>query len=76
MFREFVKADKLARRMTGEVVGPGPRSIEIAVCRDHIVEDGFAQLNSLGSKLKSCVNDSFFNECGLPEAGLDYGGLF
>lgn len=76
MFREFVKADKLARRMTGEVVGPGPGSIEIAVRRDHIVEDGFAQLNSLGSKLKSCVNVSFVNECGLPEAGLDYGGLF
>eukprot|EP01018_Ginkgo_biloba_P039591 Gb_22218 [translate_table: standard] len=76
MFREFVKSDKVARRMTGEVVGPGPGSIEIAVRRDHIVEDGFAQLNSLGSKLKSCINVSFVNECGLPEAGLDYGGLF
>lgn len=76
MFREFVKADKAARRMTGEVVGPGPGSIEIAVRRDRIVEDGFAQLNTLGSKLKSCVNVSFVNECGLPEAGLDYGGLF
>ncbi|XP_057818767.2 E3 ubiquitin-protein ligase UPL7 isoform X1 [Cryptomeria japonica] len=76
MFREFVKADKASRRMMGEVAGPGPGSIEIAVRRDHIVEDGFNQLNLLGSKLKSCINVSFVNECGLPEAGLDYGGLF
>eukprot|EP00252_Welwitschia_mirabilis_P024162 TRINITY_DN7059_c0_g3_i3.p1 TRINITY_DN7059_c0_g3~~TRINITY_DN7059_c0_g3_i3.p1 ORF type:complete len:797 (+),score=144.37 TRINITY_DN7059_c0_g3_i3:224-2392(+) len=76
MFREFVKADKAARRMTGELLGPGPGSIEIAVHRNHIVEDGFAQLNSLGAKLKSCLNVSFVNEHGLPEAGLDYGGLF
>ncbi len=27
MFCEFVKSDKLARRMIGEVVGPGPESI-------------------------------------------------
>lgn len=75
MFREFIKMDKVSRRMAGEVDGPNPGSIEIVVRRDHIVEDGFRQLNSLGSKLKSCMNVSFVNESGLPEAGLDYGGL-
>ncbi|XP_011621572.1 E3 ubiquitin-protein ligase UPL7 isoform X1 [Amborella trichopoda] len=75
MFREFIKVDKISRRMAGEVAGPGPGSIEVAVRRDHIVEDGFKQLNSLGSRLKSCINVSFVNEFGLPEAGLDYGGL-
>ncbi|KAJ4970715.1 hypothetical protein NE237_003814 [Protea cynaroides] len=75
MFREFVKLDKDSRRMAGEVARPGPGSIEIVVRRGNIVEDGFRQLNSLGSKLKSCIHVSFVSECGLPEAGLDYGGL-
>ncbi|KAG6544429.1 hypothetical protein Mapa_014067 [Marchantia paleacea] len=76
IFRDHVKQDKMLKRMGGEAVGPGPGTIEIAVRRDHIVEDGFAQLNGLGSKLKSCINVSFVNELGLSEAGLDYGGLF
>lgn len=76
IFREFVRSDKLLKRMGGEAFGPGPGTIEIAVRRNHIVDDGFAQLNSLGPKLKCCVNVSFVNEHGLSEAGLDYGGLF
>ncbi|KAK6943931.1 HECT domain [Dillenia turbinata] len=75
MFRELIKMDKVSRRMAGEVSGPGPGSVEIVVRRGHIVEDGFQQLNSLGSKLKSSIHVSFVSECGLPEAGLDYGGL-
>ncbi|KAL5704766.1 HECT-type E3 ubiquitin transferase [Ranunculus cassubicifolius] len=75
MFREFIKLDKVSRRMAGEVVGPGPGSVEIVIRRSHIVEDGFKQLNSLGSKLKSRIHVSFVSESGLPEAGLDYGGL-
>lgn len=75
MFREFIKMDKVSRRMAGEVGGLSPGSIEIVIRRDHIVEDGFRQLNSLGSRLKSGINVSFVSECGLPEAGLDYGGL-
>lgn len=75
MFRELIKMDKVSRRMAGEVGGPSPGSVEIVIRRDHIVEDGFRQLNSLGSRLKSCINVSFVSECGLPEAGLDYGGL-
>lgn len=75
MFREFVKMDKVARRAAGEVSGSGLGSLEIVVRRDHIVEDGFRQLNSLGSRLKSGISVSFISECGLPEAGLDYGGL-
>ncbi|XP_068648716.1 E3 ubiquitin-protein ligase UPL7 [Aristolochia californica] len=75
MFREYVELDKVSRRMAGEVAGPGPGSIDVVVRRDFIVEDGFTQLNSLGSRLKSKINVSFVSECGLPEAGLDYGGL-
>lgn len=75
MFREFIKLDKVSRRVAGEVSGPGAGAIEIVVRRDHIVEDGYKQLNFLGSRLRSCINVSFISECGLPEAGLDYGGL-
>ncbi|XP_050227038.1 E3 ubiquitin-protein ligase UPL7 isoform X2 [Mercurialis annua] len=75
MFREFVNMDKVSRKMAGEVTGPGSRAVEIVVRRSHIVEDGFRQLNTLGSKLKSSIHVSFVSECGIPEAGLDYGGL-
>ncbi|XVF76313.1 hypothetical protein PTKIN_Ptkin13bG0256300 [Pterospermum kingtungense] len=75
MFREFINMDKVSRRMAGEVAAPGSRSVEIVIRRGHIVEDGFRQLNSLGSRLKSSIHVSFVSECGLPEAGLDYGGL-
>ncbi|GLT89883.1 hypothetical protein SLE2022_078450 [Rubroshorea leprosula] len=75
MFREFINIDKVSRKMAGEVTGPGSRSVEIVVRRGHIVEDGFQQLNSLGSRLKSSIHVSFVSESGLPEAGLDYGGL-
>uniref|UniRef100_A0A2P2L6X6 HECT-type E3 ubiquitin transferase n=1 Tax=Rhizophora mucronata TaxID=61149 RepID=A0A2P2L6X6_RHIMU len=75
MFRELINMDKVSRKMAGEVTGPGSRAFEIVVRRSHIVEDGFRQLNSLGSKLKGSIHVSFVSECGLPEAGLDYGGL-
>ncbi|KAK9153824.1 hypothetical protein Sjap_001304 [Stephania japonica] len=75
MFREFIKSDKASRRMAGEVAGPGPGSVEIVVRRGHIVEDGFKQLNNLGSRLKSSIHVSFVGESGVPEVGLDYGGL-
>ncbi|KAL6988296.1 E3 ubiquitin-protein ligase upl7 [Sarracenia purpurea var. burkii] len=75
MFREFINMDKASRRMAGEVLGPASRSVEIVIRRGHIVEDGFQQLNSLGSRFKSSIHVSFVSESGLPEAGLDYGGL-
>jgi ubiquitin-protein ligase E3 B len=69
MFREFVKLDKAKRQVSQ------PGQIEIVVRRDHIVDDGYRQLNLVGSRLKSPLHVSFVSECGLPEAGLDYGGL-
>ncbi|KAL6503076.1 E3 ubiquitin-protein ligase upl7 [Orobanche hederae] len=75
MFREFVSMDKVSRRLAGEGTGPGSRSIEIVIRRGHIFEDGLQQLNLLGSRLKSAIRVSFVSESGLPEAGLDYGGL-
>lgn len=75
MFREFIEMDKVSRKMAGEVAGPASRPAGIVIRRDHIVEDGFRQLNALGPRLKSSIHVSFVSESGLPEAGLDYGGL-
>ncbi|XP_047316550.1 E3 ubiquitin-protein ligase UPL7 isoform X2 [Impatiens glandulifera] len=75
MFREFINMDKTSRRMAGEVVSSGSRAVEVVIRRSHVIEDGFQQLNSLGSRLKSNIHVSFVGESGLQEAGLDYGGL-
>ncbi|CAM8916889.1 unnamed protein product [Rhodiola kirilowii] len=76
MFREFINMDKSSRLMAGEIAGPGAPSLEIEVRRSHIIEDGFKQLRSVGPRIKGAIRVSFLNDCGLPEAGLDYGGLF
>ncbi|KAG8376644.1 hypothetical protein BUALT_Bualt09G0084900 [Buddleja alternifolia] len=75
MFREFISMDKMSRRLAGEVTTPGSHAIEVVIRRGHIFEDGLRQLNSLGSRLKNAIHVSFVSESGLPEAGLDYGGL-
>jgi ubiquitin-protein ligase E3 B len=75
MFRDFIELDKAARRITGEISGPSPGSIEIVIRRGHVVGDRYRRLNCLRSKLKSCIHASFVSECNLPKAGLDYGGL-
>ena len=39
-------------------------------------EDVFNHLNALDSRLKSPVAIQFIDEFGMPEAGIDGGGLF
>ena len=48
----------------------------MTIRRTHIFEDGYAALNSLGSSLKSRIRISFVNAEGLPEPGIDGGGVF
>ncbi|KAI8913516.1 HECT-domain-containing protein [Gorgonomyces haynaldii] len=48
----------------------------VNIRRDHIFEDGFAQLNSLQSQLKRKIAITFIDEHGLTEAGIDGGGVF
>lgn len=57
------------------MISSEPGIVEIAVRRDDVVEDGYAQLNGLGSKLKSSVYVSFVDELGLKEDGLGHGGF-
>ncbi|KAL2913386.1 ubiquitin-protein ligase (E3) [Polyrhizophydium stewartii] len=44
--------------------------------RGSVFEDGFETLNRLGPNLKHRVAISFIDEHGLPEAGIDGGGVF
>lgn len=74
IFREFVRTDKLLKGMEGGTVSPVPGTISIVVKRDNLFEDGLAQLNPLGPRLKSCINVSFENESVLAAADLDHGG--
>ena len=48
----------------------------ITIHRASVFEDGFAHLNALGSKLKGKIAITFVDEHGLPEAGIDGGGVF
>jgi len=54
----------------------GMNGIWITIRRNFIVEDAFAQLNSLGSRLRENIRVKFVDEYGLEEAGVDGGGVF
>lgn len=48
----------------------------VTVRRSQLLYDGFSQLNGRGRSLKSRVRIQFIDKHGLPEAGVDGGGLF
>ncbi|GMH39401.1 hypothetical protein BSKO_07299 [Bryopsis sp. KO-2023] len=48
----------------------------VTIRRSQLLYDGFNQLNEMGDELKSRVRIRFIDEHGLPEAGVDGGGLF
>ncbi|WIA32325.1 hypothetical protein OEZ86_003165 [Tetradesmus obliquus] len=49
----------------------------VTIRRDQLLEDSFAQLNSMGAdRLKGRLRIAYVNEAGLAEAGIDGGGLF
>ena len=73
LFRAFIAEDRSANNLDASYVHPEAR---ITVHRSSIFEDGFAHLNALGPKLKGKIAISFISEHGLPEAGIDGGGVF
>jgi ubiquitin-protein ligase E3 C len=73
LFRAFVLEDRRAHDLDSSFVHPEAR---ITVHRTSIFEDGFAHLNALGPKLKGKIAITFISEHGLPEAGIDGGGVF
>ncbi|CAO3574093.1 unnamed protein product [Mortierella alpina] len=74
IFREFVSSDR--QRTPGlsssHVFPVGQAQIH----RGSAFEDGYEQLNQLGPKLKGRIAISFIDQYGIPEAGIDGGGVF
>ncbi|PWN20875.1 HECT-domain-containing protein [Microstroma glucosiphilum] len=52
------------------------RRKRVTIRRDHVAEDGMAQLNGLGSALKESIEIVFVDQFGMQEAGIDGGGVF
>ncbi|RHZ57890.1 hypothetical protein Glove_382g38 [Diversispora epigaea] len=71
IFRNFVRNDR--ERIHDGFFEPRRR---VTIRRNNIFEDGFAYLNSAGKGLKNSVAIQFIDEFGIPEAGIDGGGLF
>ncbi|CAO1637619.1 unnamed protein product [Parajaminaea phylloscopi] len=73
IFRAFIYKD--AERLHLDRTGIRHRRTA-TVRRDHVAEDGMAQLNGLGSALKQRVEIIFIDQWGMQEAGIDGGGVF
>ncbi|KAH6590315.1 hypothetical protein BASA61_005310 [Batrachochytrium salamandrivorans] len=71
ILRHWIHADR--ESVVSSVYGPVVRA---TIRRSSVFEDGFEYLNSLGPTLKGRVSVSFVDEHGLPEAGIDGGGVF
>lgn len=74
IFRMFIQNDKKRNNQLDDFFGRS--KLGITVRRDHIFEDGFNSLHSLGAELKNKIAISFVDEFGLEEAGIDGGGVF
>ncbi|KAL0272582.1 UNVERIFIED_CONTAM: hypothetical protein PYX00_005501 [Menopon gallinae] len=76
LFRKFVAREKATYGHT-ESACASPRSTDITVRRNNIVEDGYNQLASLSPQaLKGVIRVRFKNQQGLDEAGIDQSGVF
>ncbi|KAG0051397.1 hypothetical protein BGZ83_003820 [Gryganskiella cystojenkinii] len=74
IFRSFVESDR-SRTIGGS--GYHPHAVGHAqIHRGSVFEDGYQHLNHLGSKLKGRIAISFIDQYGIPEAGIDGGGVF
>lgn len=75
IFRQFVRNDAERLGLTRDLWGFGARH-RATIRRSHVAEDGMAQLNGLGSRLKEPLEIVFIDQWGQPEAGIDGGGVF
>ncbi|CAG8435448.1 9145_t:CDS:10 [Ambispora gerdemannii] len=73
IFRKFIENDRERNYHNDFFLD---RRTRATIRRTHVFEDGFTHLNTLGKELKRPVAISFIDEYGLPEAGIDGGGLF
>ena len=50
--------------------------ISISIRRTDLLKDAYTELNCLRSQLKKMIKVEFISKEGIPEAGIDGGGLF
>ncbi|KAG0234785.1 hypothetical protein BGW41_001008 [Actinomortierella wolfii] len=72
IFRAFVESDRDRTPWAFDF----RHQARAVIRRDHVFEDGFDHLNPLGSRLKGRIAISFVDQYGIPEAGIDGGGVF
>jgi ubiquitin-protein ligase E3 C len=70
IFHDAIRTDKADRPPSFH------RAHHVDIRRNYLVEDAFEKLNRLGPALREHVRVSFISAEGLPEAGVDGGGLF
>ncbi|WFD01594.1 HECT-type E3 ubiquitin transferase [Malassezia obtusa] len=75
IFRQFVRSDAERLHISRDLFSRTNRH-RATVRRERIAEDGMAQLNALGPRLKEPVEIVFIDQFGQPEAGIDGGGVF
>jgi ubiquitin-protein ligase E3 C len=73
LFRSYVAFDQQGISGTADWHQPVAR---VNIRRGRVFEDGFTTLNALKEKMKKKIAISFIDEHGLPEAGIDGGGVF
>ncbi|KAJ1979654.1 ubiquitin-protein ligase (E3) [Dimargaris verticillata] len=74
LFREFIRQDYQV--LDGSDWSSGHPALHATIRRDHVFEDGFNQLNPLGSQLRRRIGIGFVDQFGMHEAGIDGGGVF
>ncbi|KAF8980210.1 hypothetical protein BGZ46_004517 [Entomortierella lignicola] len=74
IFRQVVASDR-ERGSWSSMLQPTAIA-QARVRRSAVFEDGYEQLNGLGPKLKGKIAISFIDQYGMPEAGIDGGGVF
>ena len=75
LFRNLVIQDRSQRDMSVRG-GYSFSARHVKVRRGHIFEDGFVQMWHMRSRLQSNIQIEFIDEYGMPELGIDGGGLF
>lgn len=76
VFDEFISRDAQRLGLAHEFNSIGGPVISATIRRDHVAEDGMEQLNPHRSGLKHRVFVKFIDQFGIPERGVDGGGLY
>lgn len=75
IFRQFIRSDVDRLGISRDFFSRTQRH-RATIRREHIAEDGMAQLNALGPHLKEPLEIAFIDQWGMQEAGIDGGGVF